>query len=101
MCTTSVPTVDVFDARDASDGPLKPGVRLARTDKALSLSNDGSIVLLRDAQMRRISAAPRLKPAQAGACIARISADPRRGSPSDFARDPQQSCTPGVQTLWP
>ncbi len=90
-----------FDARDASDGILPPGVRLVRTDKALSLNNQGSALFLRDPQTRRLSAAPRMKPAQAGACVTRISTDPRTGALAGFAPDPSHSCTPGTETRWP
>ncbi len=91
----------MFDARDGSDGTLSPGVRLARTDKALSIGNQGSLLFLRDTQSHRLSAAPRIKPAKPGACIARHSEDPRSGAVEAFAADPNQSCTPGAETTWP
>ncbi len=90
-----------FDPRDTADGALSPGIRLAHTDKALSMSNEGESLYLRDANGRRLSSAPRMGPAHSGACIARISHDPRTGAPQSFAPDPNATCTPGRETSWP
>jgi len=90
-----------FDPRDTSDGVLSPGVRLAHTDKALSLSNAGEALYLRDAHGRRLSSAPSMEPAHSGACIARIVDDPRTGAAQGFAQDPDGTCTPGRETSWP
>lgn len=90
-----------FDPRDMSDGVLSPGVRLVHTDKALSISNTGEALYLRDARGRRLSSAPSMGPAHSGACIARIVDDPRTGAAHSFAHDPESTCTPGRETSWP
>lgn len=90
-----------FDPRERADGMLSPGVRIARTDKALSLSNEGEPLFLRDPSGRRVSAAPRQKPAREGACLARSAADRRSAAADAFRADPNQTCTPGTETIWP
>jgi hypothetical protein len=96
-----------FDPADAHDGAAPAGVRLLRLARALSLRNEGSALYLRDAQGRRVSAAPALAPDQPGQCIHRVGRDsplarprarfdPRSGAPLTFAGDAQGSCTPGA-----
>lgn len=84
-----------FDAHDTADGPLPAGVRLGQLDRALSLRNDGSPLYLRDAEGRRVSAAPALAGESPGQCIVRIDADLRTGRERAFAPDPHAGCTPG------
>jgi hypothetical protein len=84
-----------FDAREPSDGLLPAGVRLARLDGALSLRNDGELLILRDEQGRRIAESPRLAAPVAGQCIGRLVHD----EGSEFIVDPGGSCTPGTPTL--
>lgn len=83
-----------FDAQETSDGELPQGVRIARLERALALRNDGAELVLRDAQGRRLSAAPALA-ARPGQCIARSGQRYRQGSPLDFRPDPSGACTPG------
>jgi hypothetical protein len=89
---------DAFDASDGSDVPIPPGTPLIRVGKAIGsagLANRGEPLFLRDAQGRRVSAAPSTPAPSAGTCIARISEDPRDGSASAFAADEATRCTPG------
>lgn len=90
-----------FDPRERADGMLSPGVRLARTDRHLSLSNQGERLFLRDPEGRRLSASPRMEPAREGACVARSRGDRRSGSAAVFRADPHSGCTPGAETIWP
>ncbi len=90
-----------FDPNDTSDGPLPKGVRRVSAAQTLSLRNTGVSLFLRDAAGHRVSSAPALAPARAGACIARRSDDMRTGELRSFAADPAQTCTPGRATAWP
>ncbi len=86
-----------FDRHHPADGSVPEALRLIRTERSLSLANDGSALFLRDAEGRRLSAAPRLGPARPGQCVYRLAdADRRSGSLGAFARDPDGSCTPGA-----
>lgn len=85
-----------FDPRDTHDGALPAGVRLARLSRPLSLRNEGSALYLRDAQGRRLSAAPAVAPSKPGQCVHRVARDPRSADPFSFALDAQGGCTPGV-----
>jgi hypothetical protein len=88
-----------FDRHETSDAPVPDAVRLIRLMRNLSLPNDGTELFLRDGRQRRVSASPRVAPAQAGQCIARSGTDPRSGAPAEFALDPHGSCTPGAPTF--
>jgi hypothetical protein len=90
-----------FDPNDTSDGLLPKGVRRVSAAQPLSLRNTGVSLFLRDALGHRVSSAPALAPARAGACIARRSDDMRTGEPQSFAADPAQTCSPGRPTAWP
>jgi hypothetical protein len=91
-----------FDVQDEADGApagayqdVLGGVRVARLSSALSLRNDGSQLLLRDGQGRRLSAAPALAPAKPGQCIERVVAESStsaRRRPLGFV---STSCSPG------
>jgi hypothetical protein len=85
-----------FDVRDASDGLLPAGVRLARLARPMALRNEGSALYLRDAQGRRLSAAPALAPSKPGECIHRVVEDPRGAGSFSFAVDSHGGCTPGA-----
>lgn len=83
-----------FDPDDPSDTPVPPGVRLIRVDAALGsggLTNAGEPLFLRDADGRRLSAAPAMAPDRPGTCVARSGPDPRRADGFVHAE-----CTPGV-----
>jgi hypothetical protein len=89
---------DAFDASDGSDVAIPPGTPLIRVGKAIGkagLANRGEPLFLRDAEGRRVSAAPGTPSPSAGTCTARISEDPRDGSASAFAADEVARCTPG------
>jgi len=83
-----------FDPEDPADPPVPPGVRLIRVDAALGsggLTNAGEPLFLRDAEGRRLSAAPALSADGPGRCLVNEGPDPRR--PDGFVR---AECTPGV-----
>jgi hypothetical protein len=87
-----------FDASDVRDGPLPPGVTLLRAPGSIAgsgLSNAGELLLLRDAQGRRLSGAPASPKPRAGICLHRTSDDPRDARPEAFAYDADGGCTPG------
>jgi hypothetical protein len=89
---------DSFDASDPKDVAVPPGTPLVRVGKSLGnagLANRGEPLFLRDAQGRRISAAPSSPQPVAGVCSVRVASDPRDGSQGSFALDADQSCTPG------
>jgi hypothetical protein len=77
------------------------GVRLVRLSSALGLSASGTALVLRDANGKRVSAAPASSAGREGACIARRALDPRSGAPARFEADPQLRCTPGAPTAFP
>ncbi len=89
---------DRFDPRDTEDAPpVPPGVPLVRLGASLGrsgLSNRGEPLFLRDAAVRRLSAAPALPPSAPGRCVVRVADDPRRGDPTAFRAD--APCSPGV-----
>lgn len=87
-----------FDRQDAHDAMIPSALRLVRLPRPLSLRNDGVALFLRDDQMRRISASPRMAPQAPGQCIGRVGDDPRSGDPEQFVLDPNGSCTPGAET---
>ena len=89
---------DDFDPEDPDDPRVPPGVPLLRVSGSLAtggLSNAGEPLFLRDAEGRRVSAAPALEPPGRGHCLIRVSDDPRRGDATAFAPDPDGTCTPG------
>ncbi len=79
-----------FDVADTRDGPLAPGLRIARLDGPLSLANGGHALVLRDRDGRRLDETPTLA-APEGACSARMPS-------GAFAT---ATCTPGEETEWP
>lgn len=86
---------DAFDPTHPEDASVPPGVGLVRLGTSLGsggLANGGEPLFLRDPEGRRVSAAPAVKPPEAGTCIVRIAADPRTGDAAAFAPAP---CTPG------
>jgi hypothetical protein len=83
-----------FDPANTADGALPGGVRLARLEGALSLRNEGAALFLRDPSGARVAESPRLAPAQAGQCIARVE----HGGSFLYQRDPAGACTPGAAT---
>jgi hypothetical protein len=89
---------DAFSTDSALDTPPAIGTQLLRLGKTLThggLSNSGETLYLRDADGRRLSAAPPSPPPRPGLCIARTSDDPRTGDDGSFAYDPNGTCTPG------
>ncbi|MDB4972654.1 MAG: hypothetical protein JWN48_995 [Myxococcaceae bacterium] len=94
-----------FDPRDAADGALPGGLRLIYLDGALSLSNDGELLFLRDPQGRRVAAARTFPGLVEGQCTARFhgdelaNADLRSDDASAFELDPSGGCTPGSATF--
>lgn len=90
---------DDFDPDAPEDARVPPGVPLARVEGSLGsggLASYGEPLFLRDAEGRRLSAAPAL-PARPGVCIVRRSADPRTGAVEAFGYDPAGTCTPGTE----
>jgi hypothetical protein len=88
-----------FDRHEPSDGAIPDSLRLLRLESPLSISNEGSALFLRDAMAHRLAAFPRLAPAKAGQCTARLStSEPRSDAARDFAQDPDGRCTPGTAT---
>jgi len=90
---------EAFDPDDDADDAPAPGVPLLRLDGSLGsggLANGGEPLFLRDAEGRRISAAPALAAPSPGACIVRASLDPRDGSSDAFRPDALGGCTPGL-----
>lgn len=89
-----------FDRHNTQDGVVADSVRIVRLDRPLSLANDGATLLLRDAQGRRVSASPRVKPERQGqALVRRPMASARSGLAADFLLDPDEVSTPGKPTL--
>ncbi len=89
-----------FDRRSSADAQVPDAVRLVRLAKALSLPNGGASLFLRDAQGRRLSASPRVKPAREGQSLARYPGSAlRSGLASDFLLDPNGGSTPGRPTF--
>ncbi len=89
---------DAFDPSHPEDDLAPPGVGLIRVGTSLGsggLKNAGEPLFLRDADGRRLSAAPALAATASGACIVRVGADPRSGDEAAFAADPAGGCTPG------
>lgn len=89
---------DDFDPDDPDDPRVPPGVPLLRVAGSLAtggLSNAGEPLFLRDAEGRRVTAAPATEPPGPGHCLVRVSEEPRRGDASAFAPDPNGTCTPG------
>ena len=89
---------DAFDPLDLEDDPAPAGVPLVRIGSSLGsggLTNAGEPLFLRDGSGRRVSSAPALAAPAEGACIVRISGDPRRGGLDAFAPDAELGCTPG------
>jgi hypothetical protein len=89
---------DAFDPVHPDDEPVPGGVPLVRLGTSLAgggLTNAGEPLYLRDAEGRRLSAAPPLAPPRAGTCIVRTASDPRRGDAAAFAPDAEGGCTPG------
>lgn len=87
-----------FDPSDDADPPVPSGALLLRLEGPIGtggLANRGEPVLLRDAEGRRLSAAPALGAPGPGWCLVRTGDDPRRGREEDFAPDPAGTCTPG------
>lgn len=87
-----------FDAQSVVDSAIPSGIPLVRVQGPLGtggLSNSGEVILLRDAQGRRLSAAPALPSPQAGACWFRTGQDPRSDSPEQFSYEPLWDCDPG------
>jgi hypothetical protein len=58
------------------------------------LRNSGEALYLRDAEGRRISAAPGLPP-RTGRCLVRIAADMRTDEEAAFEHSEEAGCTPG------
>jgi hypothetical protein len=87
-----------FDRADGEDGPFPAAVRVVRLPRALSLSNQGASLFLRDAQGRRVSASPQVAPQREGQCLARVGNDPRSAARELFVLDPSFGCTPGTAT---
>jgi hypothetical protein len=85
---------DAFDPADEADDPVPPGAALLRVGSSLGsggLTNRGEPLFLRDAEGRRVSAAPAV--AAPGACLHRREGmDPRRGDDAAFTVGP---CSPG------
>jgi hypothetical protein len=81
-----------FDPRDASDGLLPSGVRVIALSGALSLSNAGASVWLRDARGRRVAEARATAALVEGQCSHRIDEDFRAPA---YELDAFGGCTPG------
>jgi hypothetical protein len=89
---------EAFNADDPRDQAPPPGASLLRLGRSLAssgLSNTGERIYLRDAQGRRVSAAPATPKPRAGVCIVRVSPDGRDGAASAFDYDSESTCTPG------
>ncbi len=87
-----------FDPIGGDDDPVPPGIPLVRLDASIAgggLTNEGEPLFLRDADGRRVSAAPALPAPAAGACIVRAIPDGRSGAPSAFAANATGGCGPG------
>jgi len=85
---------DAFDPTDEADVPVPPGVPLIRVGTSLAsagLSNAGEALYLRDAEGRRLSAAPAVE-TEGGDCLVRV-ASVRTGDADAFEVGP---CTPGT-----
>ncbi|HEY6878995.1 MAG TPA: lamin tail domain-containing protein [Polyangiales bacterium] len=83
-----------FDPRDTADGPLPSSVRLVPLSGALSVSNRGETLFLRDLHGRRVSAAHVRAPLIEGQCSRRTGEDLRASDA--FELDPRGGCTPGT-----
>jgi hypothetical protein len=71
---------------------------LVRHDGPLTgsgLLNRGEALFLRDAQGRRISAAPARPKTSAGGCLVRVSEALRDGAVGTFVANTDDGCTPG------
>jgi hypothetical protein len=89
---------EAFNADDPRDQSPPPGVNLLRLGRSLAssgLSNTGERIYLRDAEGRRVSAAPATPKPRAGVCVVRVSSDARDGASAAFDYDPESTCTPG------
>jgi hypothetical protein len=88
---------DGFDPHEPSEPQPPAGATLVRVGKALAaggLRNSGEALYLRDAEGRRISAAPGLPP-RTGRCLVRIAADMRTDEEAAFEHSEEAGCTPG------
>jgi hypothetical protein len=95
---------DAFDPVSTADDPVPPGVPLLRIGASIGaggLANAGEPLFLRDPEGRRVSAAPALPPPREGACIVRLSDDPRAGDLAAFGADAAAGCTPGAPDRLP
>ena len=89
---------DAFDPVDAEDDAVPAGVPLVRIGSSIGsggITNAGEPLFLRDPLGRRVSAAPPLAAPAPGACIVRVSDDPRVGDAAAFSVDAELGCTPG------
>ena len=89
---------DAFDPASAQDAPVPDGTPLLRVGSALAsggISNSGEPLFLRDADGRRVSAAPAFASVGAGVCFVRVVEDGRSGEAGTFAPNPI-GCSPGT-----
>ncbi len=84
-----------FDARDVNDGALPSGLKVVPLSAALSLSNSGGELFLRDEQGRRLASARTLAPLVEGQCTHHVGERLRAG---DWELDARGGCTPGADS---